>query len=325
MGENYGSVYELYLHTLGNLTITGHNSELGTKSFAEKKKIIKDNSKANILNKDVLSADRWNENTILSRAHILADILIHEFEYVDLHANLNDDTGLSFDVNSDYDFANTKPAEFAFAGEHTKVTSWSDLLAKIINIAYDLDAETITELAAKDYSIPNAKRIYLSNDKRKIRKPKQIDNSGIYFETNLSANSIISFVKDLLVKMQLDTDDFSFSLSKVPFNINDEDTWVKGMIATAKLFYYFVVELAKKSLIDVSEVESLKSKEYTKKLFHATDYPAFANNRNDNIGNSTHKRYRSKPVNINGTDIFVSTQFFDSDREAIIEWYRKHR
>lgn len=325
VGENYGSVYELYLHTLGNLTITGHNSELGTKSFAEKKKIIQENSKANILNRDVLSADRWNEHTILSRAHILADILIHEFEYVDLHENLNDDNRLSFDTNSDFDFANTKPAEFVFAGEHTKVTSWADLLAKIINMAYDLDAETITKLAAEDYSIPNAKRVYISNDERKIhRKPKQIDSSGIFFETNLSANNIISFVKDLLVKMQLETDDFSFSLSEIPFNINDEDTWAEGMIATAKLFYCFVEELVKKSLIDESEVESLKSKEYTKNLFRATDYPAFANSRNDNMGNSTYKRYRAKPVNYNGTDIFVSTQFFDSDREAIIEWYRKH-
>lgn len=58
VGENYSSVYEVYLHTLGNLTITGHNSELGTRPFAEKKRIIKDNSKANILNRDVLSAAR---------------------------------------------------------------------------------------------------------------------------------------------------------------------------------------------------------------------------------------------------------------------------
>ena len=32
-------------------------------------------------------------------------------------------------------------------------------------------------------------------------------------------------------------------------------------------------------------------------LFRATDYPAFANSRNDNMGNSTYKRYRAKPVN----------------------------
>lgn len=54
VGEDYDEVYDLYLHTLGNLTITGHNSELGTKSFARKKEIIRENSKANILNKDGL-------------------------------------------------------------------------------------------------------------------------------------------------------------------------------------------------------------------------------------------------------------------------------
>lgn len=221
VGENYSSVYEVYLHTLGNLTITGHNSELGTKAFAEKKKIIKDNSKANILNKKVLSAEKWNEESILNRAKALADILIREFAYIDLHSDMNANSELSFDVNSNCDFSNTKPREIIFVGEHTKVTNWVDLLAKIMSTAYDLDADTITELADSDYSILSASKVYISNDKRKIRRPKQIDNSGIYFETNLSANNIISFIKNLLVKMQLDADDFSFSLREIPFDINN--------------------------------------------------------------------------------------------------------
>lgn len=324
VGENYSSVYEVYLHTLGNLTITGHNSELGTKAFAEKKKIIKDNSKANILNKEVLSAEKWNEESILNRAKVLADILIREFGYIDLHSDMNENTELSFDVNSDYDFSNTKPGEIIFVGEHTKVTSWADLLAKTMSTAYDLDADTITELADGDYSIPGASKIYISNDERKIRKPKQIDNSGIYFEANLSANNIISFIKDLLVKMQLDAEDFSFSLAEIPFDINNEDTWTEGMIPVARLFYYLVEDLMSKSLIDGSEVESLKSKEYTKGLFQATDYPAFANSRSDNMGNSTQKRYRAKPINYASKDVYVSTQFFDSDRDAVIEWYKNH-
>lgn len=321
VGEDYSSVYETYLHTLGNLTITGHNSELGTKPFAEKKKIIKDNSKANILNKEVLSADRWNEAAILHRADTLSDILLREFAYVDMHSYTDE---LAFGVNSDFDFANTKPSEIVFLGEHTKVTSWADLLTKTISIAYDLDAETITELAAGDYSIVNATKIYISNDERKLRKAKQIDNSGIYYETNLSANNIVSFIKDLLVKMKLETDDFSFSLSEIPFNINNEDTWDEGMIPVAKLFYNFIEELIKKSLIKESEIKKLKTKEYTKGLFNATDYPALADSRTDNMGNSTQKRYRAKPIQFKGTDLFVSTQFFDSDRDAIIEWYKDH-
>ena len=164
----------------------------------------------------------------------------------------------------------------------------------------------------------------ISNDERKIRKPKQIDNSGIYFEANLSANGIISFIKDLLAKLQLDTDDFSFSLSGVPFDIDNEDTWAEGLIPVAKLFYNFVEDLVKKGLIGSTELESLKTKEYTKQLFKATDYPAIANSRTDNMGNSLQKRYRTKSINFNGTEIYVSTQFFDSDRDAVIDWYRRH-
>lgn len=324
VGADYGRVYETYLHTLGNLTITGHNSELGTKAFEEKKKIIRQNSKANILNREVLSADTWTEKSILHRAEILADILIEEFKYIEIHSDTNESTELTFDVNSNFDFSNTKPGEMIFVGEHTKVSSWADLLAKTMNTAFDLDAETITDLATKDYSIPYATRIYISNDERKIRKPKQIDNSGIYFEANLSANGIISFIKDLLAKLQLDTDDFSFSLSEVPFDIDNEDTWAEGLIPVAKLFYNFVENLVEKELIDSAELENLKTKEYTKKLFQATDYPTIANNRTDNMGNSLQKRYRAKAINFNGSEIYVSTQFFDSDRDAVIDWYRSH-
>ena len=43
-----------------------------------------------------------------------------------------------------------------------------------------------------------------------------------------------------------------------------------------------------------------------------------------NMGNSNQKRYRAKEIKFNGTDIFVSTQFFDADRDAVIEWYKCH-
>lgn len=324
IGDNYSSVYEVYLHTLGNLTITGFNSELGTKSFNEKKKIINENSKANILNKDVLSSDKWNETSILNRANILSDMLIIEFEYIDMHSDDNDTNELNFGVNSGMDFSDTKPDGFSFVGEYTKVASWAELLTKFINVAYDLDTDVLTDLAKNNYSIPNATRVYITNDDRQLRKAKQIDNSGVYYEANLSANNIVSFIKNVLIKMNLDSEDFSFSLSEVPFDINDESTWETGMIPVAKLFYNLLEDLVTKSKITETEIDKLKMKEYTKSLFQSTDYPAVANNRTDNMGNSTQKRYRARALNFEGTDIYVSTQFFDSDRDAVINWYKEH-
>lgn len=324
VGNDYGRVYEIYLHTLGNLTITGYNSELGTKPFVEKKKIIRENSKAKILNREVLAAEKWNESSIQNRAKVLANILIGKFNYVELHSELNEANELSFGVNSGMDFSNTKPEGFAFVGEYTKALSWVDLLTKFISTAYDLDADTFSDLATSNYSLSNADRTYISNDERKLRKAKQIDNSGIYFETNLSANNIISFIKNLLEKMNLDIDDFSFSLSEAPFDVNDENTWSEGMLSVAKLFYNLIEELIKQTKITEKEIEQLKTKEYTKSIFRATDYPAVANNRTDNMGNSLQKRYRAKELQFNGKNIYISTQFFEIDRNAVIEWYKAH-
>lgn len=324
IGESYSNVYEVYLHTLGNLTITGHNSELGTKSFEDKKKIIKENSKANILNKDVLDAERWNEAAILTRANNLSTILINEFYYDDIHSDVTEENELSFDVESDIDLTNKKPSGFLFVGEYTKVKSWVDMLSKFINLAYDLDANIFKDLANKNYSIPNASRVYLTNDERNLRKAKQIDNSGIYYESNLSSNNIISFIKDILNKMNLEIDDFTFALSEVNFDINNQSTWEEESIPVARLFYYLIEDLINKKKIDKSEIEMLKTKEYTKKLFNHTDYPAIANSLMDNRGNSEQKRYRTTPLKYYDVEIYVSTQFFDSDRKSIIEWYNNH-
>ena len=324
VGSDYDKVYERYLHTLGNLTITGHNSQLGTKPFNEKKKIIQENSKANILNKYVLSADVWNENSILKRAEALAEILINTFSYVDIHSNVSESNELSFGVNSDVDFSNTKPGGFSFMGEYTIVSSWVDLLTKFIDVVYDLDNTFINDLAIKNYSIPNADRVYISNDERNFRKSRQIKNSGVFFETNLSSNNIVSFIKDLLLKMEIDSDEFSFSLSEAPFSINDENTWIEGMLPVAKLFYNLIEELIKRDKITTAEIEKLKTKQYTKSIFKSTDYPAIANKVDDNMGNSSHKRYRAKELHFNNTDIYISTQFFESDRDAVINWYKKH-
>ena len=324
VGEDYSKVYGTYLHTLGNLTITGHNRELGTKSFSDKKDIIRANSKANILNREVLSANTWNEKAIRHRAKVLAALLIKQFNYENIHSDSVGNNDNEFSLNSGLNLTNTKPDSFTFVGEYTKVSSWVEVLAKFMDVAYGLDTTLFSDLAAKDYTIPNASNVYISNDKRKMRKAKEIDRSGIFYESNLATNTIVSFIRDILLRMGLETDEFTFTLAEVPFDINDESTWVEGMLPVAKLFFNLVNDLLERNLLTETEVEKLKTKEYTKSLFRATDYPAIANNRTDNRGNSTQKRYRAKAVSFKGKDIYISTQFFDSDRDAVIEWYKKH-
>lgn len=71
LGENYAEVQAKYIHSLGNLTLTRYNSEMGDKPFNEKLEVYKE-SAMHTLNKYVVQQSTWNEQTILARTEILA-------------------------------------------------------------------------------------------------------------------------------------------------------------------------------------------------------------------------------------------------------------
>ena len=74
LGEHWQQVQETYLHTIGNLTLTGYNSELSDKSFAEKKSMNGGFDQSPIkLNDSVRIHTVWNTESIETRADVLAD------------------------------------------------------------------------------------------------------------------------------------------------------------------------------------------------------------------------------------------------------------
>jgi uncharacterized protein with ParB-like and HNH nuclease domain len=209
--EQYKEVYDKYLHTLGNLTITGHNSELGTKSFDDKKAIIIENSKANKLNRSILSEEKWNENSILKRADILSDYVLNLFDYEKteiIEERIPEEIILTLDNIEEA--TSTKPMSYILSGERVEVSSYSDMLTKVIKTLYEIDSQIIENKAEEKMKGTSSDRIYLSMEKTDLRKEKEILNTGIFFETNLSAQYILYFIKSLLELYNIDLEDFSY-------------------------------------------------------------------------------------------------------------------
>lgn len=73
LGADWEDIHSTWLHTLGNLTLTGYNSEYSDKSFQDKKTMNGgfDDSPLK-LNASVRSATIWNEAAIINRSHTLA-------------------------------------------------------------------------------------------------------------------------------------------------------------------------------------------------------------------------------------------------------------
>lgn len=82
LGEDWQEVHSLYLHTLGNLTITGYNAEMSNKSFGEKVNDESGFKHSHLkLNESIAQCDVWNKKSIQRRTNILTDIILKIWKY----------------------------------------------------------------------------------------------------------------------------------------------------------------------------------------------------------------------------------------------------
>lgn len=82
LGEDWQEVHSLYLHTLGNLTITGYNAEMSNKSFGEKVNDESGFKHSHLkLNESIAQSDVWNKKAIQRRTNILTDIILKIWKY----------------------------------------------------------------------------------------------------------------------------------------------------------------------------------------------------------------------------------------------------
>ena len=82
LGEDWQEVHSLYLHSLGNLTITGYNAEMSNKSFGEKVNGESGFKHSHLkLNESIVQCDVWNKKAIQRRTNILTDIILKIWKY----------------------------------------------------------------------------------------------------------------------------------------------------------------------------------------------------------------------------------------------------
>ncbi|GAA9175750.1 DUF262 and DUF1524 domain-containing protein [Helicobacter pylori] len=87
LGENFQEIHNKYLHTIGNLTLTGYNNEYSNKSFQEKRCMeggFKDSPLR--LNQGLRDLESFGEEEIKKRAKDLADLALKIWTYPKLDA-----------------------------------------------------------------------------------------------------------------------------------------------------------------------------------------------------------------------------------------------
>lgn len=97
---------------------------------------------------------------------------------------------------------------FTFQGNKYSVRSWKEMLIKICELmlsAHRTQFDKVLNLAGR-------KRPYFTRNPNELRNPERINNTDIYVETNLSANSIVKLSRNILSLFGYQDDDLSLEI-----------------------------------------------------------------------------------------------------------------
>jgi uncharacterized protein with ParB-like and HNH nuclease domain len=191
LGDDAEIIQELYLHTLGNLTLTAYNAELSNEPFDTKKKYY---SKSNIeLNKELLKYTSFSRENIEQRADELAQLCLKVWGY------------FGNEQNEVKKVTGTSPRLLYILGKKETVKTWREVLEKTLIEVYHFNPDKY-ELIHKKF--PR----FVSKTGENMRKARPLPN-GDYFETNLSANSINRFCKQMIEEIGLQSDDWNVEIT----------------------------------------------------------------------------------------------------------------
>lgn len=191
LGDDWLVDHELYLHTIGNLTLTAYNAELSNDPFPQKKLHF---AKSHLeLNKAFQDISVWNRESIEARSKILADLALTVWPYFG-------EENISTTSNDDNVTGKT-PVTVTILGQKIFVDTWRDVQACTLNTIAELEPDMFVQLASE---YPR----FISADPTKFRRNRQLSN-GLFIEVNLSARDVHRFCTQAIQSVGLSSEDWS--------------------------------------------------------------------------------------------------------------------
>jgi hypothetical protein len=238
LGDNSEEIHKKYLNNIGNLILTEFNSEIGNKSFYEKKEKLKTSNL--YYRHDIINRDKWNQQSLEEHRENMIKWFLDTFplpeEYenkscwnsqiteVDWFSPLDDDAR---DISE-----GNKPEEFWIFDKKYQVKTWQDVFLcflKYINESSEEDFKNIIEnqqeLFGKDDAILKWRRLrdmikekselskrYKTLDGKTWDKIKDLNENTLFVHINMSANTCMTRIANIMNKFYINRDDVKIKL-----------------------------------------------------------------------------------------------------------------
>ena len=193
-GDAWDSTQELYIHTIGNLTLTAYNTELSNYDFFAKKKYYAESHIE--MNKYFSAIDNWHAEDIEHRSNELAERILDIWPYFGTEDGINTETD---------DVTGKTPHTLHVLGQDIPVKSWRDVLVNTLDTIYELEPDQY-EIILKEY------QDFLGIGKPKLRYGRPLKN-GISIEVNHRANKIQRFCNQVMDTIGLPSEELRIDAS----------------------------------------------------------------------------------------------------------------
>ncbi|MBI4568221.1 MAG: DUF262 domain-containing protein [Planctomycetes bacterium] len=177
LGDEAEETHGTLLHTIGNLTLTGYNPALSNSPFPEKRKILRDSRL--VLNAEIAKSEQWTKPEIEQRAGTLADLALRVWPSFVAKSAVSRPTSVK----------GTKPKRLFVYGQTFDVRTWQEVLRHTLEQVTSLGDDVVDNLFNE---FPDL----VKRSGSELRTPKEL-RADVYFEGNLSADSIFTYCKQL--------------------------------------------------------------------------------------------------------------------------------
>lgn len=198
--DEYKLMEEKYLHTIGNLTLSGNNGSLGNKTFVEKK-VMNINGKEQgynfsslWLNRYLREIDEWGVFQLSARTKKIYERFLKIWEYPDIEKLPNEEKE-EFNIFNAPDPKGEKLDYYIFMDEKVEESEVSKMYYNILETLFDDNPKLFFNSDLKDY-------LPLSSDESSLRAPYQI-KEGYFVESNIDNNSKFRRLKAVLTAFDL--------------------------------------------------------------------------------------------------------------------------
>ncbi|GAA8041412.1 DUF262 and DUF1524 domain-containing protein [Helicobacter pylori] len=212
LGGNFQAIHDKYLHTIGNLTLTGYNHEYSNKSFQEKRDMEKGFKNSPLrLNQGLRDSDlkSFGEEEIKKRANDLADLALKIWTYPKLNAETlekhkpkkDKKEKKAYDLSS-YKFGSHSRELFDILREKIKALDEKKILEKFnkMCISYKFDTNFVSIVPLKNGGL----NLYLNmpfyelQDEKNLAKKAKGNHGNADIEVRLETKENIPYCLGLI-------------------------------------------------------------------------------------------------------------------------------